>query len=230
MKAKILYFLLLLALPSMLTAQYTGGFYGGVTSATLSNSPLPVQLCSFTSSVSDRDVTLRWQTTNEVNNYGFDIERKPENCNWEKVGFVKGSGTVTTSSNYTFSDKNLNTGSYSYRLKQTDFNGNYEYHSLSNTIEIQTPKKYEISRCYPNPSNPVVNINYKLPEASNVTIKIYDILGREMKTLINEIQNAGYYTTKFDGSSYSSGIYYFGISTKSNSNNFYRTEKFILIK
>jgi trimeric autotransporter adhesin len=207
--------------------------------STFSNSdkdaPLPVELASFTSSINGRDVILNWKTDKEINNAGFEIERTLQRDGgqageWEKVGFLSGNGTKNTPTDYSFNDKKLNTGKYNYRLKQIDYNGNIEYHNLSATVEIGVPKKYEISQNYPNPFNPVTKIDFDLPFDSKVSIKLYDISGREIKILVNETKQAGYYTTEFNGSNISSGTYFYRIIAEGNGQKFVVTKKALLIK
>jgi hypothetical protein len=208
MKNITLYIILLLALPVMLTAQYLGGNYGGAYS-TIIDSPLPVELASFTSIVSGRNIKLNWVTVSEQNNSGFDIERKTLSGDFAKVGFVQGKGTVNTTSNYSFEDRNLQSGKYQYRLKQIDNNGNYEYHNLNGTVEIGLPAKFNLSQNYPNPFNPTTKIVFDIAKLSDVKIVVYDVIGREVQTIVNEKLNPGTYETTFDGSNYSSGIYFY---------------------
>ena len=128
------------------------------------DAPLPVELSSFTSSVVKNSVGLNWSTVTELNNSGFDIERKLASTNtWAKIGFVAGAGTTTTAKHYDFLDKNLATDKYNYRLKQIDNNGNYNYHNLSGEVIVGVPTKFELSQNYPNPFNPSTKINYDLP-------------------------------------------------------------------
>ena len=175
--------------------------------------PLPVELNSFTSLVNINSVQLNWSTANENNNRGFAIERKTENTEFKEIGFVIGNGTSNSQHNYSFINNNIPTGKYQYRLKQTDFNGNYNYYNLNSEIIIGTPSKYSLSQNYPNPFNPATKINFEIPKEGFVSIKIYDITGREVHNLINEIKVAGYYTVSFDGAKLSSGIYFYRIST-----------------
>jgi hypothetical protein len=195
------------------------------------NTPMPVELLSFTSNVTSRDVHLTWKTAKEQNNKGFDIERKAfSDKNWNKVGFVEGNGNTNTQTTYNYDDKKLNTGKYSYRLKQVDYNGNYEYFTLNNSVEVGVPSKFDLSQNYPNPFNPVTNIEYSVPFDSKITVKIYDNLGREISTLVNESQVAGYYTVQFNAASLSSGVYFYRIFATGNGNNFVMTKKMSLIK
>ena len=171
---------------------------------------LPVELNAFDYSLSGNNILLFWQTSGEINNRGFEIERKStESFNWTKIGFTEGHGTQNNNIDYSFTDRNLNSGKYNYRLKQTDFNGNYEYFNLSDEVNISAPVNFELKQNYPNPFNPSTNLEFGISNLGFITLKVYDISGKEVKTLVNEIKEAGYYTVKFDGSSLSSGIYFY---------------------
>jgi hypothetical protein len=188
---------------------------------------LPVELVSFVSSLANgKDVKLNWITSSEMNNAGFEIQRKDNNSEFKKIGFVKGNNNTNSNSYYSFEDKNLTTGKYSYRLKQIDNNGNFEYFSLSNTVEIGTPSKYNLSQNYPNPFNPVTKISYTIAMAGQVTLKVYDMTGKEIKTLVNEVKSPGFYTVDFSGANLASGIYLYKISA----GNYSETKKMSLIK
>lgn len=200
-------------------------FTGGEESA------MPVKLTTFTYFLSGRDVKLYWTTESELNNKGFEIYRSSLYSNfekWEKVGFIKGNGTKSSSTNYSFEDKKLTTGKYQYRLKQVDYNGNFEYFDLNNIVEIGIPTKFDLSQNYPNPFNPVTKIDFDIPKDSWIIISVYDILGREIKKLVNEFIPAGYYTTQFDASEIQSGIYFYRLRTKDNQ--FVITKKMVVVK
>ena len=186
---------------------------------------LPVELASFTSSVNGRNVELNWATASELNNSGFDIERSV-NGNWTKVANVSGNGTTTSPQSYSYTDRNVASGNYSYRLKQIDFNGNFEYFNLSSEVNVGVPSNFALSQNYPNPFNPSTKINYDLPTDSKVSIKLFDMSGREVMTLVNEVKTAGYYTVSFNGANLSSGVYFYTISA----DNFVSTKKMTLIK
>ena len=189
--------------------------------------PLPVELSLFNFSVNKKDVTLNWSTLLEINNSGFDIERKNININdWSKIGFVTGNGNTNGQFNYIYTDRNLNTGKYNYRLKQIDVNGNFEYFNLSNEVEISIPKTFSLSQNYPNPFNPSTKIDFELPVDANVSLLLYDISGRLVSTIVKEFKTAGYYTADFNASNLSSGIYFYKLQT----NNFSKILKMSLIK
>lgn len=195
--------------------------------------PLPVELTSFTASLAGNSINLNWSTATETNNKGFGIERAsslqngtlPDQKNWLGIGFIKGNGTTTDSKHYSYTDYNLKAGIYSYRLKQIDYNGASRY---SNEIEVnfKGSRRYVLEQNYPNPFNPSTSIKYSLPQAGNVKLSVYDGTGREIETLINKWQTAGNYTIKFNASRFSSGIYFYRLST----NGFSYTKKLILLK
>ncbi len=193
-------------------------------------SALPVELSSFSASVAGSNVKLRWETATEVNNFGFEVERKVGSLqstvgNYEKVGFVNGSGNSNSPKNYSFEDKNVSAGKYSYRLKQIDNDGQFEY-SKSIEVEFGTPKKFELSQNYPNPFNPTTTIRFDIPEPSNVKLTLFNILGQEIKTLVNEFKESGIHTINFDASELNSGMYIY----KLESGSFTQTRKMTLIK
>ncbi len=191
--------------------------------------PLPVELTSFLSNVNQNNVRLDWTTASEINNSGFEIERSLKNNNnqnWVKAGFVTGNGNSNIAHSYTFEDKGLNSGTYAYRLKQIDFNGNFEYFNLSNEVVIGIPERFTLSQNYPNPFNPVTKINYQIPSGSFVSLKVYDIAGNEVASLVNQDIAAGSYSIEFNASDLSSGVYYY----KMTAGNFSDVKKLIVLK
>ena len=191
------------------------------------DNPLPVELSSFAHSVNKNNVILNWTTSEEINNSGFDIERKKLNTEeWSKVGFMNGSGGTNKIVDYTFTDKNVLSGKYNYRLKQVDFNGNFEYFNLNSEVVISIPGKYNLSQNYPNPFNPSTKIDFELPVDGNVSIALFDISGRMVATMMNEFKTAGYYTIGFNASNLSSGIYFYRLQATG----FNKVMKLTLIK
>jgi hypothetical protein len=184
-----------------------------------SNPPLPVELSTFTAKANKLGVQLNWSTATEVNNYGFNVERRPETGNgnaaesWVKVGFVKGNGNSNSPKSYSFVDNNPLTGTVEYRLKQIDNDGSFEY---SNKVEIKfnSPRQYHLSDNYPNPFNPVTTIKYSVAKKSLVSLKVYDILGRKVKTLEKNKLNPGKYTIRFHSGDLASGLYIYKLSAK----------------
>jgi hypothetical protein len=196
---------------------------------------LPVELSSFTANIISRNVTLNWITANEQNNSGFEIQKQyriSQNMysDWTVIGFVKGNGTTNSPTNYTFKDTKLNSGVYKYRLKQIDVNGNFEYFNLQSDVIIGTPKNFNISQNYPNPFNPSTKIDFEIPVNGNISIKLFDISGKEVATIVNENKQAGYYTVEFNASNLSSGTYFYRITSDNNGISYINTKKMLLIK
>ena len=191
---------------------------------------LPVELTSFSATTIGSTVKLSWQTATEINNFGFDVERKSNvkgqtSDEWTKLGFVNGNGNSNSTKDYSFVDDKVTAGSYSYRLKQIDNDGQFEYSKVVE-IGLTAPDKFELSQNYPNPFNPSTTINYNLPEATNVKLIIFNILGQEIKTLVNEFKEAGVHTVNFDASELNSGMYIY----KMTAGSFVKTLKMILMK
>jgi hypothetical protein len=187
---------------------------------------LPVELNSFSAETNNNNnVILNWETAIEINNYGFEIERKGVEENWSKIGFVEGMGNSNTPKSYKFIDNKLIGGSkFIYRLKQIDIDGKYDF---SDEIEIEIiPKEFAVYQNYPNPFNPNTKIRYQLPQESKVVIKLYDMLGAEVITLLNEKKEPGIYEVDFNGQNLSSGTYIYRIVT----DGFIETKKMMLLK
>ncbi|MGD8777654.1 MAG: T9SS type A sorting domain-containing protein [Ignavibacteria bacterium] len=179
-----------------------------------SNSALPVELTGFTASVVEEGVKLNWQTATEINNYGFQVQRNTPlegemsetRGVWKTIGFINGNGNSSSPKSYSYIDTPTGGTSFTYRLKQIDFDGAYEY-SDEVEVSLEAITEYNLDQNYPNPFNPTTTINYQIPETGNVTLKVYDVLGREVKTLVNETQKAGIYEVGFNASNLASGIY-----------------------
>ena len=124
----------------------------------------------------------------------------------------------------------MNKGIYSYRLKQSDYNGNFEYFYLTGSIKIITPAVSEIFQNYPNPSNPVSKIDFRLSVNSNVSLIVYDISGKEIKVLVNGELESGYHTAEFDGNDIASGIYFYRFIVKSENYYYSAVKRLILLK
>ena len=206
------------------------GIYSGT--GTICTGPLPVTISSFSFSVVKNNVTLYWVTETELNNKGYDLERKEvkEGSNWEKISFIAGGGTTQGEKHYSCEDKKIKAGSYNYRLKQIDYNGNYEYFDLSEAVIVKAPNEFKLSQNYPNPSNPKCKIDYEIPFDGKVSIRVYDILGKEVFDLVNENKTADFYTVEFDGSNLASGMYFYRIIADGGGKKFTKTLKMVLVK
>ena len=186
---------------------------------------LPVELLSFTASVSGNSVTLNWATATELNNSGFDILRQAQNSQWEKIAFIPGSGTSTERRSYSYIDNDLASGQYSYRLNQIDFDGSSELSDVV-YVDVNNPAQYGLSQNYPNPFNPNTTIKFSIPEASNVTLKVFNTLGEEISVLVNRVMEAGTHEINFDASQLQSGIYFYRIDAGA----FSQVKKMTLLK
>jgi hypothetical protein len=203
--------------------------------STQPNYYVPVELAFFRANASIGEVALEWVTATETNNYGFDIQRKTQaDQDWEKIGFVEGKGTSTTPHKYTFSDDHISIGTYYYRLKQIDFDGSFEL-SDEIFIEIQSPNAFALYQNYPNPFNPETIIHYQIPallQASvPVEIKIFNLLGDEVRTLVRKDQGSGYYSVKWDsrndqGENVAAGTYICQLKA----GNFKKSQKLLLLR
>ena len=205
----------------------------------IADNPLPVELTDFVATTIKNEVILDWSTSGEINNDRFEIQRvdvskmsdfNPEKLEFTTVGIMNGNGNINHIHNYRFTDRNMKTGIYLYRLRQIDFNSNYIYYLLSDEVVIGVPAKFSISQNYPNPFNPITKINYELPNDGFVKISLFDISGKQVTSLVNEYQNAGYQTTLFNGSGLSSGVYYYRVEFRIDNNIQSFTRKMLMIK
>jgi hypothetical protein len=189
----------------------------------------PVELTSFHGSVSNGQVILIWQTATEVNNFGFDIQKseissQTSENEWETIGFVDGHGNSNSPKDYSYTDKPTDGSKFQYRLKQIDIDGGFEYfpNAFGIEVELELPTEYKLAQNYPNPFNPSTAIQYSIPAVKTpllggvgggfVTLKIYDILGREVATLVSKQQNPGNYEVVFNASNLVSGMYIYQLS------------------
>ncbi|MBX2976628.1 MAG: T9SS type A sorting domain-containing protein [Ignavibacteriaceae bacterium] len=180
--------------------------------------PVPVELASFSASTNGNQVTLSWTTATETNNSGFEVERatilnglKGE---FAKTSFIKGNGTTTQLSNYSYSEI-PGQGSFVYRLKQIDFDGKFSYSAEVN-VDLGLPTEFGLSQNYPNPFNPSTTIRFTVPEVSNVKLEVYSLTGELISTLVNEVKEVGSYDVSFDASKLSSGIYLYRLTAGKN--------------
>jgi hypothetical protein len=186
---------------------------------------VPVELTSFSAQAQDQSVILNWNTATEVNNLGFEIQRKIVEGDFATVGFIKGEGTTTNRREYSYVDKSLAEGKYLYRLKQLDFNGEYEY---SNTIEVEVRSlnNFTLEQNYPNPFNPTTTIGYVLQEKGSTKLTLMNAIGEEVAILVNEEQDKGYHKVDLNANNLPSGVYLY----KLQSGNFTESKKLMLLK
>jgi len=205
---------------------------------------VPVELISFSAVANSNSVELNWSTATEINNSGFSVERiSISNSNWIEIGFIPGFGTTAEPKSYSFTDEDISSGFYSYRLKQIDFDGSMVYSNVID-VEVAAPNKFSLEQNYPNPFNPATKIKFTIPAVETrhaaslqmVTMKVFDILGNEVATLVNEELPAGEYEVEFDSATlsgsvsakggYASGVYFYKLIAGS----FSETRKMILAK
>jgi len=190
---------------------------------------VPVELTSFAANVNDFDVTLNWSTATETNNQGFNVERN-SGSGFEKIAFVAGFGTSTEVHNYTYTDNSLLAGTYTYRLKQTDYDGTFEYSDVVE-VEVVAPNVFTLEQNYPNPFNPSTMINFSLAADSKVSLTVFDVLGQEVANLISGNLAAGSHEINFNASNVNSGVYFYRIdATGVDGTNFTSVKKMILTK
>ena len=174
--------------------------------------PVPVELTLFTAKADDNNVILNWRTASENNNRGFVVQRAEigdqRSGGWEEIGFVEGKGTTSEENFYSYNDRNLEKGFYSYRLVQIDYDGS---RTEAGSVDVEVnpyPSEYSLKQNFPNPFNPTTTIEYSIPEAGFVTIKIFSSTGEEIKRLVNDYISAGSYSVNFNASELPSGIYF----------------------
>ena len=174
---------------------------------------VPVEFTSFAANVNNNgDVILNWTTATELNNQMFEIERRSEEGQYIKIGYVNGHGTTTENQEYSYIDNSVETGTYFYRLKQIDFLGTYEY-SDEIEVEVNGPLTFGLEQNYPNPFNPSTHIKYNIPESGIVKLAIYNTLGEEVAVLVDGMVEAGFYEVTFDASHLPSGAYFYRLQS-----------------
>lgn len=167
---------------------------------------IPVELTSFNASVTNNNVSLTWQTATETNNKGFEIQKKSESGEFVTVGFVGGAGTTSQAQSYSYTDSKVAAGKYTYRLRQVDYDGSYEY-SKNVEVNVTTPLTFSLEQNYPNPFNPSTNVSFNLAVDSKVSLRVFNILGQEVAVLVNGLLTAGSHTVQFNAKNLQSGIY-----------------------
>jgi hypothetical protein len=198
--------------------------------ATWNISIVPVELTSFAASVIGSDVKLLWETATELNNSGFSVERKIGSSEFMEVGFVPGFGTTSEPKSYSFTDQNLRSGQYTYRLKQIDFDGTFTY-SDEVAVEVIAPASFSLDQNYPNPFNPSTMITFSLAVDSKVSLKVFDVLGQEVASLIDQDLSQGVHNYDFNAAGINSGVYFYKIeATGVNGSEFTDVKKMILVK
>ncbi|MFQ5863944.1 MAG: T9SS type A sorting domain-containing protein [bacterium] len=229
---------LVFSIATSLNDVYVGGSFntaGGKPSANFArwndqDGTVPIELISFTAKLRGSLVELLWTTASETNNFGFEVERmvidttkflsknnsaSQSNNQWEKIAFVQGHGTTANPHNYSYTDNvqsliSMTSRTLKYRLKQIDLDGRFEYFEPVEVMVGKIPTNIILGQNYPNPFNPETTIEFVIPNDASTTLKVYNMLGQEVQTLINENLRAGViYKVNFNGSSLPSGIYFY---------------------
>jgi photosystem II stability/assembly factor-like uncharacterized protein len=215
------------------TNKLRAGTYGRGLWETNIDAALPVELSSFTAKVlKSGGVKLDWRTETEVSNYGFEVERlqdyKIEKLqDWNTIGFVEGHGNSNSPKDYSFTDNSAGYGKYSYRLKQIDIDGQFEYSKVIEVDAGNIPGGFVLEQNYPNPFNPSTTIKFALAETQTAKLIIYDVLGNEVTVPFNGTAEGGkVYETEFDAADLSSGIYFYRLETEQKVEN----RKMLLLK
>ena len=193
------------------------------------NGVVPVEFATFSATSVGADVQLNWSTASETNNKGFFVERKSTSGEFASVGFIDGSGTTTLVKEYSFIDKGVGVGTYTYRLKQVDFDGTSDY-SKAVEVDVVAPNTFALNQNFPNPFNPSTKISFSLATDAKVTLSVYNVLGQEVATLVNGTMSAGVHSVDFDASSLVSGLYIAKITATGAAQNFTSNIKMMLNK
>lgn len=192
---------------------------------------VPVELTSFTGAFAGNNVELNWATASELNNMGFEIQRSVNNSDFITIAFIEGNGTTTEQKQYSYTDSKIESRiNYSYRLKQLDFNGNYEYSQVIN-LGFTLPLQFTLEQNYPNPFNPSTSIAYSVPVKSDVTLEVYNLIGQKINTLVQGVVEEGKHTAHLNASTMSSGVYIFKLTAVGeNGSLFTSSKKMTLLK
>jgi hypothetical protein len=191
-----------------------------------SDCPLPVNLAGdVVATAGNEKVTLSWATASETDNDRFEIVR-----NGRMIGHVAGAGTSPSRHDYAWSEEGLNNGmTYTYTLRTVDINGQaLDLATVSATPNFAAGEvsEYSLHQNYPNPFNPVTTIAFDLPDAGNVSLKIYNLFGQEVRTVVSGTLPQGRHVVSFNAGDLSSGVYLYRIEV----NGFAAEKKMLLMK
>jgi len=199
------------------------------------------QFVYFEGTAHEKSIHLKWAATNEINNYGFSVQKSVDLNEWTEINFINSQGTIADTNYYALIDSPITvSGTYHYRLKQIDFDGSYRF---SNVVPVDiivvsindfhsTDKGFLLYQNYPNPFNPATKIKYSIPSnlsslaSRPVSLKVYDMLGNEVATLVNDEKAPGQYEIEWNAVGLASGIYIYQLQIGS----FINSRKMLLLK
>lgn len=186
-------------------------------------SPLPIVLSSLTAvQTAANQVRIDWTTESEVDNFGFEVQKSTEaQSGFSTIpnSFVPGNGTTIVPQSYTYTDVTAAPGTWYYRLKQIDFDGDIHYTDAV-MVEVVTdvgeedpvPTVFALDQNYPNPFNPSTMIRFAVPAESRVLLEVYNVIGQKVATLVDEVMPVGFHSVPFNGAELSSGLYFYRFS------------------
>jgi hypothetical protein len=202
------------------------------------DNPLPVELVWFRGEATPRGVQLTWQTATERNNAGFEVRRQTNSGEFATIASyrfdrtLQGKGTTSSPTTYGFVDAAVEAGkTYTYRLRSVDYDGTIHDYAQTVSVEVREPVQarvyeYALEQNYPNPFNPTTTIRYSLKELGKVSLRVYDVMGREVKVLVDGVQGAGEYSVVMDATGLSSGVYVYQLRV----GGFVFTKKMMLVR
>jgi hypothetical protein len=175
-------------------------------------STLPVRLLDLSASPRDKSIYLKWTTASEINNQGFQVQRSVNGSDWIVLGFVNGAGNTTTTRHYDYTDNDLSSGRYYYRLKQVDIDGRFEYSPIVSAV-LGGTEAYRLDQNYPNPFRSETILRFSIPQKAHVKLSLFDTHGRLLKVLVNGSKDKGTHAVTVNASALTSGIYYYKLET-----------------
>jgi subtilisin family serine protease len=201
----------------------TWGFGKLDVSAMVPETALPIELVSFSYSLTSEAIALHWGTATETHNCGFEIEKKEVILSasgvgasgagtWSRIGFVAGNGTTAVPHEYSFVDNSDHAGTFQYRLKQIDRDGNFTYSAIIEAAVSSVPMDYALSQNFPNPFNPSTTIEFTVAAAERVRLGVYDLLGKEIAVLADRHMQPGKYSVEWNARAVPSGVYFYRLN------------------
>ena len=195
---------------TIITSAAVTAFSPFTLASTTSSNPLPIELISFTGECNNQKVVLKWSTATEINNDYFTLERSVDAINWEITGSLQGSGNSSVILHYSFAVAQPNKELAYYRLKQTDFSGEFKYSQMITIDKCQNDLPGSDLVIYPNPSTGFINLIYNGYKTQLVSIRIYNGMGEK-------IYDSAVYQSRIDMTNMSDGIYFIDFTSDSKS-------------